>query len=60
MMQADWKPEAPEKFGDITDLVKSVNTLKIDEPKKQGYFISIIHKNYKSRACLADEFHLLF
>ncbi|XP_008791787.2 eukaryotic translation initiation factor 2A [Phoenix dactylifera] len=36
LYQAAWKPEAPEKFGDITDLVKSVNTLKIDEPKKQA------------------------
>ncbi|KAJ3675395.1 hypothetical protein LUZ60_004437 [Juncus effusus] len=35
LYQAEWKPEAPEKFGEINDLVKSVGTLKIDEPKKQ-------------------------
>lgn len=34
--QVDWKPEAPEKFGDITDLAKSVSSLNIDEGKKQG------------------------
>ncbi|KAH7681265.1 translation initiation factor 2A protein [Dioscorea alata] len=36
LYQVDWKPEAPEKFGDITDLAKSVSSLKIDEGKKQG------------------------
>lgn len=32
-MQAEWKPEAPEKFGEIAELVKSVETLKIGETK---------------------------
>ncbi|XP_039120768.1 eukaryotic translation initiation factor 2A [Dioscorea cayenensis subsp. rotundata] len=36
LYQVDWKPEAPEKFGDITDLAKSVSSLNIDEGKKQG------------------------
>lgn len=38
--QADWKPEAPERFRDIADLIKSVDTLTIDQPKKQGNHIS--------------------
>ncbi|KAJ0977109.1 hypothetical protein J5N97_012583 [Dioscorea zingiberensis] len=36
LYQADWKPEAPEKFGDITDLTKSISAVKIDEGKKQA------------------------
>ncbi|KAH0453799.1 hypothetical protein IEQ34_018123 [Dendrobium chrysotoxum] len=36
LYQADWKPEAPEKFGDIMDLVKSVSIIKIDETKTQA------------------------
>ncbi|KAG0486880.1 hypothetical protein HPP92_008975 [Vanilla planifolia] len=31
LYQADWKPEAPENFGDILDLVKSVSTINISE-----------------------------
>jgi len=38
--QADWKPEAPERFPDILDLIKSVDVLTIDQPKKQGHYIS--------------------
>ncbi|XP_058102451.1 uncharacterized protein LOC131246387 [Magnolia sinica] len=34
LYQAEWKPEAPENFGDIAELVKSVETLKINEPKQ--------------------------
>ncbi|OAY65731.1 eukaryotic translation initiation factor 2A [Ananas comosus] len=36
LYQADWKPEAPERFGDIAELTKSVNAIKIDERKKQA------------------------
>ncbi|GAA0148343.1 translation initiation factor [Lithospermum erythrorhizon] len=36
LFQADWKPESPEMFGDIEELVKSVDSLKIEEPKSQG------------------------
>lgn len=36
LYQADWKLEAPENFGDITDLVKSVSTIKIDVLKPQA------------------------
>ncbi|XP_020269612.1 eukaryotic translation initiation factor 2A isoform X2 [Asparagus officinalis] len=36
LFQADWKPEAPERFGGIADLIKSVDTLTIiDQTKKQ-------------------------
>jgi translation initiation factor 2A len=35
-VQADWKPEAPERFGDIADLATSLSTIKIEESKKQG------------------------
>lgn len=35
--QADWKPESPDKFGDIAELVKSVDLLKVEETKTQGF-----------------------
>jgi len=35
LYQADWKPETPERFGDITDLATSLSSLKIEETKKQ-------------------------
>lgn len=35
-MQADWKPESPEKFGEIAELIKSVGSVKIEETKSQG------------------------
>uniref|UniRef100_A0A803M5S5 Eukaryotic translation initiation factor 2A n=1 Tax=Chenopodium quinoa TaxID=63459 RepID=A0A803M5S5_CHEQI len=34
--QADWKPESADRFGDISELVKSVGSLKIEEAKAQG------------------------
>ncbi|CAA7390416.1 unnamed protein product [Spirodela intermedia] len=37
LYQAEWKPEAPEKFSDFSDLAHSVSTLKIDDNKKQGH-----------------------
>ncbi|WOL14327.1 eukaryotic translation initiation factor 2A [Canna indica] len=36
LFQADWKPESPESFGDINELVKSVNTLKIADNQKKA------------------------
>ncbi|XP_043706732.1 eukaryotic translation initiation factor 2A [Telopea speciosissima] len=36
LFQADWKPEAPVKFGDITELVNSVDSLKISGIKLEG------------------------
>ncbi|KQK00250.1 eukaryotic translation initiation factor 2A [Brachypodium distachyon] len=36
LYQVDWKPEAPERFGDIADLTTSLNNITIDETKKSG------------------------
>ncbi|CAN6273399.1 unnamed protein product [Urochloa humidicola] len=36
LYQADWRPEAPERFGDITDLATSLSSLNIEETKKQA------------------------
>ncbi|KAK8498838.1 hypothetical protein V6N12_053059 [Hibiscus sabdariffa] len=36
LLQADWKPESPEKFGEIAELVKSVDSIKVEETKSQG------------------------
>ncbi|KAK4394047.1 Eukaryotic translation initiation factor 2A [Sesamum angolense] len=36
LFQVDWKPESPDKFGDIAELSKSVDSLKLEEPTKQG------------------------
>ncbi|XVF37584.1 hypothetical protein REPUB_Repub20aG0022000 [Reevesia pubescens] len=36
LFQADWKPESPDKFGEIAELIKSVDSLKIEETKLQG------------------------
>ncbi|KAK6914716.1 Translation initiation factor, beta propellor-like domain [Dillenia turbinata] len=35
LYQADWRPESPDKFGDLADLVKSVESLKVED-KTQG------------------------
>ncbi|XP_011085364.1 uncharacterized protein LOC105167374 [Sesamum indicum] len=36
LFQVDWKPESPDKFGDITELSKSVDSLKLEETTRQG------------------------
>ncbi|KAI3973350.1 hypothetical protein MKX01_020725 [Papaver californicum] len=36
LYQADWKPEAPEKFGDVPELAQAIGSLKIDEKKQSG------------------------
>ncbi|XP_039001913.1 eukaryotic translation initiation factor 2A-like [Hibiscus syriacus] len=36
LFQADWKPESPEKLGEIAELIKSVDSMKIEETKSQG------------------------
>ncbi|PKI33569.1 eukaryotic translation initiation factor 2A isoform X2 [Punica granatum] len=36
LYQADWKPESPDRFGEIAELVKSVGSMKIEESKPQG------------------------
>ena len=35
-VQADWKPESPERFAEIVDLIKSIDSLKVEEKKSQG------------------------
>ena len=45
IIQADWKPEVPERFGDIAYLTTSLSTLKIEETKKQGSGILIDSKS---------------
>ncbi|XP_057957259.1 uncharacterized protein LOC131150518 isoform X2 [Malania oleifera] len=36
LYQVEWKPVSADKFGEIADLVKSVDSLKIEETKTQG------------------------
>ncbi|KAL2529947.1 Eukaryotic translation initiation factor eIF2A family protein [Forsythia ovata] len=36
LYQADWKPESPDKFGDVEELVKSIDSLKMEEKKTQA------------------------
>ncbi|KAL9265128.1 Eukaryotic translation initiation factor 2A-like protein [Drosera capensis] len=36
LYQADWKPESADSFGDITELVKSMSSLKIQGTKSEG------------------------
>lgn len=36
LYQADWKPESAQRFRDITDLVNSVSSLKIEETGRQA------------------------
>ncbi|KAI4324359.1 hypothetical protein L6164_023907 [Bauhinia variegata] len=36
LYQADWRPESPNKFGDIAELVKSLDSVKLEENKSSG------------------------
>ncbi|PRQ49591.1 putative transcription factor WD40-like family [Rosa chinensis] len=36
LFQADWKPESPDRFSDISELVKSFESIKVDDAKPQG------------------------
>ncbi|KAL2344875.1 hypothetical protein Fmac_006160 [Flemingia macrophylla] len=36
LYQADWKPESPDKFGDIAELVKSLNLVQLEDKKSSG------------------------
>ncbi|CAI0397026.1 unnamed protein product [Linum tenue] len=36
MLQADWRPESPDKFPEIVDLIKTVDSLAIKDAKPQG------------------------
>ncbi|KAL7002301.1 hypothetical protein U1Q18_003454, partial [Sarracenia purpurea var. burkii] len=32
----EWKPESPDRFGDIAELVKSIDSLKVEDVEIQG------------------------
>nr|AKM76406.1 eukaryotic translation initiation factor eIF2A family protein [Hypseocharis bilobata] len=36
LYQADWKPVSPDMFGEISELIESVDSLKVNETKPQG------------------------
>ncbi|GAV82619.1 eIF2A domain-containing protein [Cephalotus follicularis] len=36
LYQVEWKPESPDRFGEITELIKSIDSLKVEETKPQG------------------------
>ncbi|KAM6581069.1 hypothetical protein CsatA_004843 [Cannabis sativa] len=36
LYQADWKPVSPERYGDIDELIKVIDTLRVGEAKPQG------------------------
>ncbi|KAK3035514.1 hypothetical protein RJ639_033973, partial [Escallonia herrerae] len=36
LYQVDWKPESPDKFSEIAEVVKSLDSLKVDDTKMQG------------------------
>ena len=36
LLKVEWKPESPDRFGEIAELIKSVDSLKVTETKSQG------------------------
>ncbi|KAL6582305.1 hypothetical protein OROMI_006319 [Orobanche minor] len=50
LFQVDWKPESPDKFDDISELLKSVDSLKLEETTKQGQGSKTIRSNSKAAA----------
>ncbi|KAA8527250.1 hypothetical protein F0562_034653 [Nyssa sinensis] len=36
LYQVEWKPESPDNFGEIPELVKSLQSVKVEETKPQG------------------------
>ncbi|TKY59142.1 Eukaryotic translation initiation factor 2A [Spatholobus suberectus] len=36
LYQADWKPESPSKFGDVVELIKSLNLVQLEDKKPSG------------------------
>ncbi|GLT53884.1 hypothetical protein SLA2020_271210 [Shorea laevis] len=36
LYQADWKPVSPDSYGEIVELIKSIDSLKVEETKPQG------------------------
>ncbi|KAL6548642.1 hypothetical protein OROGR_009063 [Orobanche gracilis] len=47
LFQVDWKPESPDKFDDISELLKFVDSLKLEETTKQGQKSKAIRSNSK-------------
>ncbi|KAF7805314.1 eukaryotic translation initiation factor 2A [Senna tora] len=39
LYQADWKPESPNKFGDIAELIKSLGAVKVEDSKRPGFML---------------------
>lgn len=39
-LQVEWKPESPERFDEISELLKSVESLKLEGGKSQGPSLS--------------------
>lgn len=37
LYQVDWKPDSPDKFGELAELLKSVGSLKVEDSKPQGH-----------------------
>lgn len=50
LYQADWKPESPDRFGDIAELVKSIGSLNVVETKPQGDRSKISQTSAKASA----------
>ncbi|KAF5452564.1 hypothetical protein F2P56_027544 [Juglans regia] len=36
LYQVDWKPESPDKYPEIVELIKSIDSLKVEDTKPQG------------------------
>lgn len=36
LYQADWKPQSPDLFGEISELIKSIESLKVDATRVHG------------------------
>lgn len=45
LYQADWKPQSPDLFGEISELIKSIESLKVDATRVHGTIIYIVYKS---------------
>ncbi|WZZ33479.1 hypothetical protein YC2023_016880 [Brassica napus] len=50
LYQAEWKPEFPDRFSEISELVKAVDSLKLEDGKSQG--LSLLDKDQLRRKLL--------
>ncbi|KAL3724307.1 hypothetical protein ACJRO7_029471 [Eucalyptus globulus] len=41
LYQVEWKPESPERFCEVAELIKSVDSLTVEERKSQGNFTNM-------------------